>query len=62
MHAKEALAKLNALQALLDRIESGMAKAPPAAAWTMNSCLTQIGIQFPPFAPTWIDALVRRQG
>jgi 3-methyladenine DNA glycosylase AlkD len=35
------------LEALLDRIESEMAKAPPAAQWTMNSCLAQIGIHFP---------------
>ena len=75
--------------ALLDRIESEMAKAPPAAQWTMNSCLAQIGIQFPthrkralaigeklgiyrdfpvskgctsPFAPIWINEMVRRQG
>ena len=31
--------------ALLDRLESEMAKAPPAAQWTMNSCLAQIGIE-----------------
>jgi len=76
------------LSALLDRIESEMAKAPPAAQWTMNSCLAQIGIQSPkhrqralaigeslgiyrdypvskgctsPFAPIWINAMVRRQ-
>lgn len=35
------------LTALLDRIESEMPKAPPAAQWTMNSCLAQIGIHFP---------------
>lgn len=35
------------LGALLDRIESELAKAPPAAQWTMNSCLAQIGIHFP---------------
>ena len=35
------------LSALLERIESEMAAAPPAAQWTMNSCLAQIGIQFP---------------
>jgi 3-methyladenine DNA glycosylase AlkD len=33
------------LSALLDRIESEMGKAPPAAQWTMNSCLAQIGIR-----------------
>ena len=32
---------------LLDRIESEMGTAPPAAQWTMNSCLAQIGIHFP---------------
>jgi 3-methyladenine DNA glycosylase AlkD len=32
------------LPALLDRIESEMAKADPAAQWTMNSTLAQIGI------------------
>lgn len=35
------------LKALLDRIESEMGTAPPAAQWTMNSCLAQIGIHFP---------------
>jgi 3-methyladenine DNA glycosylase AlkD len=35
------------LEALLDRIESEMAAAPPEAQWTMNSCLAQIGIHFP---------------
>jgi 3-methyladenine DNA glycosylase AlkD len=33
--------------ALLDRIEAEMAKAHPAAQWTMNSCLAQIGISSP---------------
>ena len=74
---------------LLDRIESEMGTAPPEAQWTMNSCLAQIGIQFPahrkralaigeklgiyrdypvskgctsPFAPIWIDYMVKRQG
>jgi 3-methyladenine DNA glycosylase AlkD len=77
------------LFALLDRIESEMGKAPPAAQWTMNSCLAQIGIHsvthrkralaigeslgiyrdYPvskgctsPFAPIWINALIRRKG
>jgi 3-methyladenine DNA glycosylase AlkD len=77
------------LPALLDRIESEMAAAPPEAPWTMNSCLAQIGIHFPahrkralaigerlgiyrdfpvskgctsPFAPIWINEMVRRQG
>jgi 3-methyladenine DNA glycosylase AlkD len=36
------------LTALLDRIESEMARAPAAAQWTMNSCLAQIGICSPP--------------
>jgi 3-methyladenine DNA glycosylase AlkD len=35
------------LVALLDRIESEMGTAPAAAQWTMNSCLAQIGIEFP---------------
>ncbi|HTF91071.1 MAG TPA: DNA alkylation repair protein [Planctomycetota bacterium] len=75
------------LSGLLDRIESEMAAADPAAQWTMNSCLAQIGIEFPshrkralaigealgiyrdfpvskgctsPFAPIWIDHMVRR--
>lgn len=33
--------------ALLDRIESEMGDADPAAQWTMNSCLANIGIHFP---------------
>ena len=33
--------------ALLDRIEAEMSAAPPAAQWTINSCLAQIGIEFP---------------
>jgi 3-methyladenine DNA glycosylase AlkD len=76
------------LQGLLDRIEAEMKKAPPAAQWTMNSCLAQIGIRFPayrkraiaigeklglyrdypaskgctsPFAPIWINEMVKRQ-
>jgi 3-methyladenine DNA glycosylase AlkD len=32
------------LPALLDRIEAEMGTAAPAAQWTMNSCLAQIGI------------------
>lgn len=32
------------LDALLDRIESEMGEAPPAAQWTMNNCLMAIGI------------------
>jgi 3-methyladenine DNA glycosylase AlkD len=35
------------LAALLDRIESEMADADPAAQWTMNSTLAEIGIHFP---------------
>ena len=77
------------LPALLTRIESQMATAPPAAQWTMNSTLAEIGIHFPqhrkralaigeslgiyrdyptskgctsPFAPLWINEMVRRQG
>ncbi len=77
------------LPALLDRIESEMGKANPAAQWTMNSCLAEIGIHFPehrkralaigealgiyrdypvskgctsPFAPIWINEMVKRQG
>jgi 3-methyladenine DNA glycosylase AlkD len=75
--------------ALLDRIESEMGNADPAAQWTMNACLSGIGIHFPklrkralaigeklgvyrdypvskgctsPFAPIWINEMVRRQG
>lgn len=77
------------LPALLDRLASDMATAPPEAQWTMNTCLATIGIQFPehreralaigetlglyrdypvakgctsPFAPIWINEMVRRQG
>lgn len=77
------------LPALLDRIESEMGNADPAAQWTMNACLAGIGIHFPkhrkraiaigeklgiyrdypvskgctsPFAPIWINEMVRRQG
>ncbi len=77
------------LPALLDRIESEMAKAAPEVRWTMNACLAGIGIHFPkhrkralaigeklgiyrdypvskgctsPFAPIWINEMVRRQG
>jgi 3-methyladenine DNA glycosylase AlkD len=35
------------LPALLDRIESEMAKADPVVQWTMNSALAGIGIHFP---------------
>lgn len=76
------------LVALLDRIESEMREAHPAAQWTMNSTLAQIGIHFEkhrkralaigeklgvyrdypvskgctsPFAPIWIEALVKRK-
>lgn len=34
------------VSALLDRIESEMAEALPAAQWTMNACLAGIGIHF----------------
>jgi 3-methyladenine DNA glycosylase AlkD len=37
------------LLALLDRIESEMADAAPAAQWTMNFCLAGIGIHFPKY-------------
>lgn len=77
------------LPALLDRIESEMGNADPAAQWAMNACLAGIGIHFPkhrkralaigekwgiyrdypvskgctsPFAPIWINEMVRRQG
>jgi 3-methyladenine DNA glycosylase AlkD len=75
------------LTALLDRIESEMADAPPEVQWTMNMTLGQIGIHhakhrkraiaigeklglyrdYPvskgctsPFAPIWINAIVKR--
>lgn len=75
--------------ALLDRIESEMSGAAPEVQWTMNTCLAEIGINFPklrkraiaigeklgvyrdypcskgctsPFAPIWINEMVRRQG
>lgn len=35
------------IPALLNRIESEMAKAAPEVQWTMNSALAQIGIYFP---------------
>ena len=35
------------LEGLLDRIESEMGTADPAAQWTMNNCLLSIGIHFP---------------
>lgn len=77
------------LPALLDRIESEMAGAPPETQWTMNNTLMAIGIHdaklrkraiaigekiglykdwpvskgcTPPYAPTAINELVRRQG
>lgn len=77
------------LAALLDRIESELRDAAPAAQWTMNTTLAEIGIHFPeqrtraiaigealgvyrdypvskgctsPFAPIWINEIVRRQG
>ncbi|MCG3128628.1 MAG: hypothetical protein CHACPFDD_03517 [Phycisphaerae bacterium] len=77
------------LPALLDRIESEMAAAPPEAQWTMNAALANIGIHdaklrkraiaigeklgiyrdYPcskgctsPFAPIWINEMVKRQG
>lgn len=77
------------LPALLDRIESEMADAPPETQWTMNAALANIGIydaglrkraiaigeklgiyrDYPcskgctsPFAPIWINEMVKRQG
>ncbi len=77
------------MKALLDRIEKEMGKADPAAQWTMNTCLANIGIHHPklrkraisigdslgvfqdyptskgcisPFAPIWIEEMVKRQG
>jgi 3-methyladenine DNA glycosylase AlkD len=77
------------LPALLDRIESEMADAPPETQWTMNNTLAAIGINsakhrkraiaigeklgiyrdYPcskgctsPFAPIWINEMVKRQG
>ena len=35
------------LQALLDRIEAEMGRAPSTVQWTMNFCLAGIGIHFP---------------
>lgn len=35
------------LPALLDRIESEMGNAASEVQWTMNSCLAEIGINFP---------------
>jgi len=35
------------LAAWLDRIEKGMTAAVPEVRWTMNRCLTEIGIHFP---------------
>ena len=35
--------------ALLDRLESEMPGAPPAAQWTMNACLAGIGIHHPTY-------------
>lgn len=37
------------LPALLDRIESEMPDADPAAQWTMNACLAGIGIHHPKY-------------
>ncbi len=77
------------LDALLDRIEKEMPKAPPETKWTMNNTLAAIGIRHArhreraiaigekiglyrdwpvpkgctsPFAPVWIEEMVRRQG
>lgn len=77
------------VEGLLDRIETEMGKAAPEIQWTMNTCLAEIGINFPklrkralaigekfglyktypvskgctsPFAPDWIEAMVKRQG
>ena len=77
------------LPALLDRIESELAAAPPETQWTMNAALANIGIHdaklrkraiaigeklgiyrdYPcskactsPFAPIWINEMVKRQG
>jgi 3-methyladenine DNA glycosylase AlkD len=77
------------LPALLDRIESEMPAADPAAQWTMNTCLAHIGIHHPkhrrraiaigeslgiyrdypvskgctsPYAPIWINEMVKRNG
>jgi len=76
------------LPALLNRIESEMADAPPETQWTMNAALAAIGINFAkhrkraiaigeilgiyrdypcskgctsPFAPIWINEMVKRQ-
>lgn len=81
-------AKALDLPALLDRIESEMADAPPETQWTMNAALANIGIHdaklrkraiaigeklgiyrdYPcskgctsPFAPIWIQEMVKRQ-
>jgi 3-methyladenine DNA glycosylase AlkD len=75
--------------ALLDRIESEMARADKIVQWTMNSTLAEIGIHLPklrkraiaigeklglyrdypvskgctsPFAPIWINHMVKRKG
>jgi 3-methyladenine DNA glycosylase AlkD len=37
------------LGAILDRIESEMAKAAPEVQWTMNTALAQIGIHHPKY-------------
>lgn len=77
------------IEALLQRIESEMGTADPLIQWTMNTCLAEIGINFPhlrdraiaigeklgiyrdypcspgctsPFAPIWINEMVKRQG
>jgi 3-methyladenine DNA glycosylase AlkD len=76
------------LPAMLDRIESEMADAPPETQWTMNAALATIGIHFTnhrkraiaigeklgiyrdypcskgctsPFAPIWINEMVKRR-
>ena len=76
------------LPGLLDVIEARMKEAPDRLQWAMNTCLAQIGIEYPehraralaigerlevlkdyptppnctsPFAPTWINEMVRRQ-
>jgi 3-methyladenine DNA glycosylase AlkD len=75
------------LDALLDRIEKEMPKAPPESQWTMNNTLAAIGIHHakhrkraiaigetiglyrdwpvskgctPPYAPIWINEMVKR--
>jgi len=77
------------LEALLNRIEKEMGTAAPEVQWTMNACLSEIGIHNPkhrkralaigeklgiyrdypcskgctsPFAPIWINEMVKREG